>query len=103
MQAYIIGAPAKAVSLEPENGMLSQDGMPHACISFRGQSNSEGATLRILAMVYFCEDKSVCQFQQVVFDVPLLVPGPEPVAPASVKLQYAISPKAGVVDFPFHS
>ena len=61
-------------------------------------SKSDVRALRVLSTVYFCQDKSVCLFQEVVFEVELAKA--EVDAAVSIDLGYTLSAKAPQVNLP---
>lgn len=66
----------QVVVFSPKKGPLQEagDSTVAATISFssQGAANGENCAVRVLCTVYFCQDKSVCLFQELVFEVPLL-------------------------------
>ena len=75
-----------------------------ATVRFSRTGGSGGsAFIRILAKVFFCQDNSVCLFQEVCFDVPLAAAeaaGGDAGAAPVVRLSHTLSAQAPVVTLP---
>jgi thiol-disulfide isomerase/thioredoxin len=71
------GSIDSTVEFTPKKGPLQEEGESTvaATISLNVTSSaaSENSAVRVLCTVYFCQDKSVCLFQEIVFEVPLVV------------------------------
>lgn len=100
-----------SVQLQPAAGNLAEDGSgttATATVKFSRQGGSgtggstDGSTalIRVLAKVYFCQDRDVCLFQEICFDVPLAPAVQQGQPAAAVPLQFALSASAPVVQLP---
>lgn len=105
-EAALIGGSGEKVQLQPAAGNLAEDASgttATATVKFSRQGGTGGdgtALLRVLAKVYFCQDRDVCLFQEICFDVPL-APAVQAGQPAAVvPLQFALSASAPVVQLP---
>jgi len=113
-EAALVGGSSSSsgsVQLQPAAGNLAEDSSgttATATVKFSRQGGSgtggstDGSTalIRVLAKVYFCQDRDVCLFQEICFDVPL-APAVQPGQPAvAVPLQFALSASAPVVQLP---
>lgn len=95
------------VQFQPAAGNLAEDASgttATATIKFSRQGNGTGGSgtelMRVLAKVYFCQDRDVCLFQEICFDVPL-APAVQAGQPAVVvPLEFALSASAPVVQLP---
>ncbi len=79
-------------SLQERGSVLS------AVLSATLPENEKVSSVSIACKVYFCQDESVCLFQEVIFRVPVneqRAPGEHNIA-----LRYGLSPRASSVDFP---
>jgi len=85
----------EAAEFSPKKGPLQEAGdstvaatislnMPSSSSSFssQGAEGGENSAVRVLCTVYFCQDKSMCLFQEIVFEIPLLAKTAK--APAAV-------------------
>ena len=79
-------------SVQEQGSVLS------AALSATLPENEEVHSVSIACKIYFCQDESVCLFQELFFRVPVneqRVPGEQ-----NITLRYSLSPKATSVDFP---
>ena len=87
------------VKLQPAKGLLPEDGTSLP-IDMRIVLPTSGAVKSVVvgAKVYFCQDKDVCLFEEVVFRVPVadVAPGSE----STIDLTCSLSPKARTTAFP---
>lgn len=86
--------------LQPAVGLLQESG-PNllASISAALPQNGHINSLAIDCKIYFCQDKSICLFEEVLFRVPV-TEELDTDQPQNVMLRHALSPKAPSVDFP---
>ncbi len=88
------------VKLQPASGPLQESGSTlSASISAALPPGGHLSSLTIDCKIYFCQDESVCLFEEVLFRVPVteqLGAG----QPQDIRLRHTLSPKASSVDFP---
>ena len=81
------------------SGSLQEQGSDlSAALSATLPGNEKVSSISVACKVYFCQDESVCLFQEVVFRVPVSeqrAPGEQ-----NIMLRYSLSPKASSADFP---
>ena len=81
------------------SGSLQEQGsVLFAALSATLAESVKVSTLSIACKIYFCQDESVCLFEEVIFRVPVneqRAPGKQ-----DITLRYSLSPKASSGDFP---
>ena len=91
---------SSGVRLQPANGSLQELGSTlTAVISAVVPEGSQVSSLTVDCKIYFCEEESVCLFEEVVFRVPVkeqLGSG----QPQDITLAHSLSTRASSVDFP---
>lgn len=90
------GTSLGSVSFDPVKGPLKEDGKGGVTAAV-GYATAEPGMLRVLCTVYFCQDRSVCLFEEVAFEVEVREGGADG---NDVELGYQLSAKAPVVDLP---
>ena len=88
------------VKLQPSSGSLQESGHSlTAAISAALPEIGTVTSITVDCKIYFCQDESVCLFQEVVFRVPVS----EQLAAEQtqdITLRHSLSPRALTVDFP---
>ncbi|CAL5223491.1 g6016 [Coccomyxa viridis] len=99
-QASVHGTDAAGVKLQPATGPLQESGSTlSASISAALPPGGHISSLAIDCKIYFCQEESVCLFEEVLFRVPVK----EQLSteqPQDITLRHTLSPKANSVDFP---
>ena len=88
------------VKLQPASGPMQESGSTlSATVSAVLPKSGHISSLAIDCKIYFCQDESVCLFEEVLFRVP--VNGQlDAEQPQDITLRHKLSPKASSVDFP---
>ena len=88
------------VKLQPASGPLQESGsLLLANISATLPQGGQVSSLAISCKIYFCQDQSVCLFEEVLFRVPV-TEQIETEQLQDITLRHTLSPKAPSVDFP---
>lgn len=99
-EAAVLGGTG-GVQLQPSSGSLTEDNsgtVVTAAVRFTRAPDTNGL-VRVLTKVFFCKDQSVCLFEEVCFDLQLVMSGSD-AEPAIVSLTHALSAQAPVVSIP---
>ena len=88
------------VKVQPSSGSLQESGYSlTAAITAALPESGKVTSITVDCKIYFCQDESVCLFQEVVFRVPVSEQlGAEQTQ--DITLRHSLSPKALTVDFP---
>lgn len=86
--------PAKGPLIESKDGNM-------VTANIKYSEAFQSSMLRVLCTVYFCQDKSVCLFQEIVFEIPVESTAHDdgPSESDVIDLQYELSAQAPVIDF----
>ena len=88
------------VKLQPADGPLQESGSNLlASISAALPQGGHVSSLAFDCKIYFCQDKSVCLFEEVLLRVPVKEQL-DIEHPQNITLRHVLSPKAPSIDFP---